>query len=1290
MNTSANHHSIRNLPVSKNSLSSILTLAILAFNLSTLQATETENLNIRILPPPGKVVIDGKSDDWDLSGGIFVCSDVENLRDKMGAWIHIMYDADNLYVITRWLDETPMSNPGSIAGDHGWDGDCLQLRIITRPEGVNPPPICWVTAWRDRDGKDLIDLAFPQKTHENLKDAKARGAQQAFLKNADGKGYVQEIALPWKTLIDGGLAPKPGDRINFSVEPNFNTGSNFRITMKDIFRPGVTPDRVFTFQAFRCWGYGIFQAKGNVEPKKLRMADRREFSVEMQDGKPAINWTGLYEAKKMEGFAKISLDLPEDGFVSLNIKNAEGQVVRQLLTASFMTRGDHEVLWDGLTNMSHLKPGEVVDLGDYSWEAIYHRGLGLRLVGWADNAGKAPFDSPGGNWGGDHGMPSAVTTDGNQIYLGWNGSEAGQAVVCTDLEGKVKWRHKRGGFGGAHHIAAGGDTVYVNDNQVGESVLYRLDAKKGSYIYWKGKDTAVLPIEPGLAGLDITGGKLYLSQGKGIRILDAETGAELETIAVAEPGDLEAAADGTVYVLSAGKQVLRVKADGTTEPVVTGFTNARGLAIGKGGEIYVGILDPDNQVKVFGQDGKLIRSIGKAGGRAPLGLWQPDGLRFINGLGVDTGGNLWVAEKDDRPKRISCWNGKDGSFVNEFFGPTAYGAIGGAISPVDPFVMVGSGCDWRLDPKTGRAKLMGVFHRGEMGNSRFGQSPDGRLYVAVAEGWIHGLNPVSLYERIGEGQLKLRTRFEALSETKDKNGAPSGKLTGARIWSDANDDQKEQPEEVREYKMDLGGWITGWYMPMTQSMTFYGGSYRIAPTGWTKCGAPLYDLTQSKRMPAPEDIIHRGGMGAQRGCGSQDGKLVVYNGHYNQNHSDFTCYEIESGKQKWTYPNNYVGVHGGHNAPPAQTGMIRGAYDIVGTGKLPEPIGDIFVIATDKGEWHILTGEGYYLSRLFESDPLKIKWPDNASPGAIMDSSPPGMGGEDFGGSIIVTGDGELHLQAGKTAYINIKVVGLDTVRKLKGGKLEVKESDLALARNFREKLLQQSVGIREVTVDKRSVTFTGDLRKDFGTREPLTFEKNRAARIEAAIACDDNSLYLGWQVDDATPWVNGASDPFQMYAAGDTVDFQLCTDPKSDPKRSEAVLGDLRLSIGNFQGKPTAVIYLHVATEKQPRKFFSGVIREGYEMQSVLVLKDAKIEVKIDDRNKRYTVEAAIPLKALGLTTQPGLKLTGDIGATHGDPSGTDTRLRTYWNNQSTGIVDDEVFELKMEPSKWGQLVFE
>jgi hypothetical protein len=31
-----------------------------------------------------------------------------------------------------------------------------------------------------------------------------------------------------------------------------------------------------------------------------------------------------------------------------------------------------------------------------------------------------------------------------------------------------------------------------------------------------------------------------------------------------------------------------------------------------------------------------------------------------------------------------------------------------------------------------------------------------------------------------------------------------------------------------------------------------------------------------------------------------------------------------------------------------------------------------------------------------------------------------------------------------------------------------------------------------------------------------------------------------------------------------------------------------------------------------------------------------------------------------------------------YGTPAGDDTLLRTYWNSQATGLVNDEVFELK------------
>jgi hypothetical protein len=223
-------------------------------------------------------------------------------------------------------------------------------------------------------------------------------------------------------------------------------------------------------------------------------------------------------------------------------------------------------------------------------------------------------------------------------------------------------------------------------------------------------------------------------------------------------------------------------------------------------------------------------------------------------------------------------------------------------------------------------------------------------------------------------------------------------------------------------------------------------------------------------------------------------------------------------------------------------------------------------------------------------------------------------------------------------------------------------------------------------------VAFTGNFDadfKDFTDVEKPQFEKQKGSQVRVAMACDAANLYVGWEVQDDSPWVNGADAPEFMYARGDTVDLQLGTDPAADKKRGEPVKGDLRLSIGNFKGKPTAVVYRKVADEKHPKVFSSGVIKE-YPMDSVVVLDAAKVEVKADAQAKRYVVEAAIPLAALGLKVADGMVLRGDFGATHGDKTGADTALRTHWNNQQTGLVNDEVFELKMEPANWGEFTFQ
>jgi hypothetical protein len=75
--------------------------------------------------------------------------------------------------------------------------------------------------------------------------------------------------------------------------------------------------------------------------------------------------------------------------------------------------------------------------------------------------------------------------------------------------------------------------------------------------------------------------------------------------------------------------------------------------------------------------------------------------------------------------------------------------------------------------------------------------------------------------------------------------------------------------------------------------------------------------------------------------------------------------------------------------------------------------------------------------------------------------------------------------------------------------------------------------------------------------------------------------------------------------------------------------------------------------------------------------------------RANGYVVEAAIPLSDLRFNPFRAAERRGDFGATHGGSDGTSTRLRTYWNNQDTGRVDDAVSELIVEPKNWGGLLF-
>ena len=1272
------------------------------------QATQTENVALRAVPAPGRVVVDGQAGDWDLSGGIFACDDVETQRNTFAVWLHAMYDEENLYVLARWIDETPLNNPGQTLADYGFAGDCLQFRTLAAP-GTPQERGQHFTCWKGRDGADLVHVEQGRDFKEGvIPDAKKTGvARQAFTTNTDGKGYVQEIAIRWTLLTRDGRPLRAGDSLTLTFEPNFTLGARGRFTIKDLFKPGITPDRIFTFMSSSSWGAATLEPKGRLTPQPVRLADGRELAATLEKNVPAVDWSGLTRPQESPGFIPVAFTMPFDGSISLNIKNAQGQVVRHLLNAATFAQGKHSVKWDGLTTWSWNKPGEPVAPGQYSWSALVHRGIGLKLRGWACNDGAAPWDSPDGrgNWGGDHGLPIAVAADGKQVYLAWSAAEAGKAVLACDLEGRVLWGNNRGGISGAKALAADAGVLYVLGGLSGGSAasdsIYKLNAADGSYLNWEGaadlelksvwpSDAKVRPAKA--TAIAARAGKLYVSfAGENVvAVLDAASGKWTGQLDRPAPGALAAMNHFGIALCalgSHGKTVAAQFGDPASAPPavkeILDVSNAAALASDGDGNLYVGTGAPDHQVRVYshtasdstGAKWELRKSIGAAGGRRLLGPWQPEGFRSISGLAVDALGKLWVAEADGFPKRMSVWDPRSGKLLKEFFGPASYGALGGAVCPSDPNIMAGQGCEWRLDPQTGRARCTAVITRDGMENARFALGSNGRVYLAVAGNWAFNTGPLRIYERLGEASYQIRTVIY-YADTNGQELPQTGhgertKSARTLVWADANGDGQRQPGEISGADGELR--FSAWYMNLGPDLSLYSGSNQFKLAGFTPCGAPNYDLAAPVKMPFA-------------GLGGADGRRVLRGGAYGETHTLFACADIATGQTLWTYPDNFNGVHGSHNACPPVMGMIRGSYGPCGAARLAKPAGNVWAVASNVGEWHILTESGFYLTRLFEGDPMKVQWPDKAVPGVDMSRCPPGMGGEDFGGSIAQGAGGRLYLQAGKTAFWNLEVTGLDTVEEIAGATLVVAPGDVARAQAVHDQQLQSATGLRRMTVPQAAPGFTGNLARDFGSAHIVQYEKGKESVVRSAAAWDNATLYLGWDVSDKTPWVNGAEQPENLYIGGDTVDFQLGTAAGADPKRDKAVLHDLRLSIGNWKGAATAVLYRPVAEQKHPKIFGSGVVKE-YRVDSVEVLESARITVA--KRGGGYVVEAAIPLAALGLKPADGLNLRGDFGATFGDPAGQRTRLRSYWSNQHTGITDDAVFELMLEPKNWGELLF-
>jgi hypothetical protein len=330
-----------------------------------------------------------------------------------------------------------------------------------------------------------------------------------------------------------------------------------------------------------------------------------------------------------------------------------------------------------------------------------------------------------------------------------------------------------------------------------------------------------------------------------------------------------------------------------------------------------------------------------------------------------------------------------------------------------------------------------------------------------------------------------------------------------------------------------------------------------------------------------------------------------------------------------------------------------------------------------------MTTDGLLVANVFQDCRLGgDAWPGTARKGAPLGGV--SMGSEWFGGHLFQSRKtGEYFLIAGFTAYNLLKLNGLDKLQAIPGGSLVVAPRDLLAAQAAERNRAAKTTAKTPLAIARVPTPPPLDGKLAGFPKDCFAEWSSGPYRIRAALAVDAVNLYLAYDVSGRDrPMLNGGKDVRQLFTSGDSVDLQLGTDPATDPKRTEPAVGDLRLLLSVFEGKPVAVLYRWKVRQGRDPVTFTCPWR-SCTVDRVELLEAAKVAV--NRSNGGYLVEAAVPLAAIGFAPQAGREYRLDLGAIFSDAKGTGRAARVYWSNKATGLVSDVPGEIIAIPHLWG-----
>ena len=1058
-----------------------------------------------------------------------------------------------------------------------------------------------------------------------------------------------------------------------------------------------------------------FNADGTLRQREVFRAP----SVGNRLPEDAKRWKPFDYAGYREGVAdlarriRIPVKQPMEGKLSVVIETPEGRRVRNLVSGQDAAAGKHTFEWDGRD-----ETGNLVAPGKYRYRTASHPGITPEYKMQFANGGET-FLTP---FGSNHGTMTALAANSANVFAAAPITEGGWAIIALAPDGAFVRGFRQVGGAGIEEVALAADEkrLYVlNDGgawggrgQVPALTLTVSEIATGDIVGFKGvqgqvailRERAVREYKPGekrsyaLAGAACLNGKLYVSdREKGcLLIVDAGAGKVSDEIPLPDAGVL--AVDAGRLVAASGDQLVSVDpASKAVTPLFRLPFVPRGLCLDK--EAFCLTGDADCTVKVYDRSGKFLKSIGEPGG-AYEGTWKPDRLVNPAGVALAPDGALWVAEDRRNPKRLSKWDRASGRCVYDKVGCPSYGSPGAGFDPDQPERWLGHRCQWSVDQATGKARIVSVLQKqGGHLKGKIEECLNYRIVHRDGRTFVLGMFKGTLIsELMPDGSLKdlalisdvhclfygldwkyvpaycdtIEKRFPK-AKREQQYTDDSCRHVGV-LWVDKDGDGDLDPEEFQ-------------FLPEVSHVSSFGWGLRLndltlrvpyrnekkeeliltlRADSFNSAGAPEYSFEKALAQAAPlKDDLPQGSRTIL------DTTLDDARGNVVVNTDPYMFSIAEDGKINWLYPNRWTNVHGSHNAPMPKPGEVQGLLFGLGTAPLDKQ-GDVMVFVGNHGRFFVITTDGIYLDEMFQD----CRVAEVVGTGLI--------GGEAFGGNFEYDRKNKKYvLQAGCSGYRIYQLNGLDRVVRGEG-KLTVTSEMLASAARRNQEAARADSGAKQAEV----APLPAKERVEYGALPSVAEWASGNWRIRARGAYDDQSLYLAYEVDDPSPWVNNGKDWTQLFKTGDAVDLQLGTDASAPATRKSAAPGDLRLSIAPFNGKPLAVLYRYRLKDKagaNPVEFASPWRSEKVDD----VRKLERAEIKVQTWEGGYRVEAKIPLEELDLRALRGQTLRGDFGVVYGDRQGTVNLSRVYWSNQATGLVNDVPGETMLAPDLWGTIKF-